>query len=74
MKQTKIEKVKQHLINKGHITSWEAIVNYRATRLSAIIFELRKTMNIESVNVSTIDKDGNRVRFAEYFYKGENNE
>ena len=72
---SKTEKVKQHLIKRGHITSWEAIINYRATRLSAIIFELKKRgMEIESVDVHTVDKDGNRVFFTEYFYKNNGKE
>lgn len=72
MKQTKTDKVKQHLINKGHITSWEAIVNYRVTRLSAVIFDLKKNgWNIESVRVDTVDKNGEWTHFTEYFYRGE---
>ncbi len=40
--QNKTQKVKEHLLSKGSITSWEAIKLYRATRLSSIIFNLRK--------------------------------
>lgn len=39
---TKKEKVKRHLLEHGSITSWEAITKYNATRLSDIIFCLRK--------------------------------
>jgi hypothetical protein len=39
---TKLEMVKKHLLKKKSITSWEAIRNYKVTRLSAIIYELRK--------------------------------
>ena len=47
---TKTEKVKIHLEEVGHITSLEAIKEYGATRLSAIIFNLRHKydMNIEN--------------------------
>ena len=31
---TKKEKVRQHLLKYGSITSWEAIMKYNATRLS----------------------------------------
>ena len=40
-KTTKTQLVKSHLLERGKITSWEAIENYGATRLSAIIFNLR---------------------------------
>lgn len=39
---SKTQKVLFHLQNHKSITSWEAIRLYRATRLSAIIFVLRK--------------------------------
>ena len=40
--ENKTKMVLNHLVNKGSITSWEAINNYRATRLSAIIFILKE--------------------------------
>lgn len=33
--------VEQHLVRFGHITTWEAIDLYGATRLSAIIYTLK---------------------------------
>lgn len=42
MKLSKLEKIKRHLLKHKSITSWEAIQNYSATRLAAIIFILRK--------------------------------
>jgi hypothetical protein len=41
-KQTKVEKVRQHLIKKRSITSWDAITKYHATRLADIIFRLKQ--------------------------------
>ena len=42
-------KVLEHLLSGKSITSWEAIKLYKATRLSAIIFDLRaKGYNIHS--------------------------
>ena len=41
-KQTKIEKVRQHLIKRKSITSWDAITKYHATRLADIIFRLKQ--------------------------------
>lgn len=42
MKISKTKKVLFHLQNHKSITSWEAIKLYKATRLSAIIYVLRK--------------------------------
>ena len=69
---TKIEQVKRHLKINGTITSWEAIEQYGATRLSAIIFVLRdRGMKIKTFNVSKTDRNGNTCVFAKYSLKGE---
>jgi|TARA_B100001093_G_scaffold415492_1_gene405933 hypothetical protein len=58
----KSQMVLAHLKHYGSITTWEAITQYKATRLSAIIFNLRgKGYNIES-----LDKEGDGCRFVEY--------
>ena len=63
-------KVKEHLIEIGHITSLEAIQLYGATRLSAIIFNLRKYgMNIETVMVEFTDRYGSKAQYAKYILK-----
>ena len=41
MKTTKKQMIEKHLIDNGSISSLEAITNYWATRLSAIIFNLK---------------------------------
>lgn len=38
---TQKQSVLEHLIKRKNITSWEAITNYRATRLADIIFKLK---------------------------------
>lgn len=64
----KTQKVLDHLKNGKTITSWEAIQKYRATRLSAIIFNLKeKGYPIASSMVYDVDKDGNPVKYAEYW-------
>ena len=64
---TKIEMVRNHLIENKKITSWEAIQLYRATRLSAIIFNLRKKgMNIRTREKAYRDSNDNPAYFAEY--------
>ena len=63
---SKTEEVKNHLIRNGKITSWEAITRYRATRLSAIVYNLRRSgMDIQS---TMINEKG--VRYALYTYNG----
>lgn len=61
--------VKNHLENIGHITSLEAIEKYGATRLSAIIFNLRHrdNMNIGNREVVFTDRYGHKSSFAEYY-------
>lgn len=67
--ESKIRKVENHLLEKGNITSWEAIEQYRATRLSAIIFDLRKKYDIDTV---MIESDGSR--YGRYYLRGIKNE
>lgn len=64
---TKYEKVLEHLKKHGSITSWEAITKYRATRLSDIIFRLRKEGHIiETLPEKNTDGAGTH---AKYIYK-----
>lgn len=67
----KTEKVKTHLIEKGNITSWEAIQLYGATRLSAIIYNLRyrKGMNIRTERVEFTDRFGDKSSYGKYIYE-----
>ena len=56
LKTNKTKLVKQHLLEVGHITSWIAIEKYGATRLSAIIFNLRDAgMDIKTENIEWTD-------------------
>ena len=64
---TKTNQVKKHLIEQGFINSWMAINLYGATRLSAIIFNLRRRgMNIVSQPTATKDRNGNICNFVKY--------
>ena len=64
---TKSDLVEQHLISKGKITSWEAIDKYAATRLAAIIFNLRESgYKIVTNRKEHTDKYGNAGSYAEY--------
>jgi len=56
IKDTKTDKVINYLKRNGSITTWEAIEQFRATRLSAIIFNLRlQGFMIRSEKVEQID-------------------
>lgn len=59
-----------HLEEKGNITSWEAIKEYGATRLSAIIFTLRHKygMDIDNEWIEFTDRFGSKSRYVKYTY------
>lgn len=64
---TKTEAVLKHLAKHGSITSMEAIDAYGATRLGAIIFNLRKDgYDIETVTESGVDRYGHTMSYARY--------
>ena len=71
---TKTRMIYYHLKKHGSITSMEAIEKYGATRLSAIIWELRhrEFMDIESVDRFCFDRYGNPCNYVEYVYKEKN--
>jgi hypothetical protein len=61
------EAILYHLKTQNNITSWEAVKEYGATRLSSIIFNLRKNgYNIESIPEKTRNRFGNSVTFVKY--------
>lgn len=63
----KTQKVLEHLKTKGSITSWDAIQLYKATRLSAIIFNLRQRgYNIITKEKTFKDINGDTSYYAEY--------
>lgn len=66
----KTSAVLQWLQAKASISSMEAIENFGATRLSAIIFNLRKKgYNIETVTCEGVDRFGNKMQFARYYLR-----
>lgn len=67
MKQSKKNKVLAHLQKNGSITSLEAIEEYGATRLSAIIYSLRNEgYPIETIPVSFTDRFGTKSTYGKY--------
>lgn len=66
----KTKAVLQWLQTHASISSMDAINNFGATRLSAIIFNLRnRGYNIETVMVDGRDRFGNQMRFARYYLR-----
>lgn len=65
---SKKEKVLRHLIKYGSITPIEALQEYGAFRLSAIIFELRKTYIIDTEIVNYKNKVNEETNFAKYIF------
>lgn len=64
---TKTADILAYLQTGKPLSSLEAFKKFGATRLSAVIFSLRKqNYNIESVPRSTIDRYGRRVHYVDY--------
>lgn len=64
-KKNQVTKIKNHLLEHGKITSWEAIMKYRITRLSEYIRQLRE----EGLVIETIWQKENNKRFGIYTLK-----
>lgn len=66
----KTKAVLQWLQTGAGISSMEAIKQFGATRLSAIIFNLRKRgYDIEAVTCEGTDRFGNKMTFARYYLR-----
>lgn len=68
---SQLQQIRLHLKHHHAITSWEAFELFGITRLSAIIYTLRKTHNIVSVPMTATNRYGNTVNFVKYVYEGE---
>lgn len=61
------EAVLAHLQKHKSITSWEAIKEYGATRLSSIIYNLRdRGYEIQNIWEETTNRFGMKVRYVRY--------
>ena len=66
----KTKAVLQWLQTGAGISNMEAIKQFGATRLSVIIFNLRKRgYNIETVKCEGTDRFGNKMTFARYYLR-----
>jgi hypothetical protein len=71
---TQKEMVLKHLQDCGSITSWEAIKEYGATRISAIVFNLKKDGCIfDEEWVHTTNRYERPVSFKRYILRGVSN-
>ncbi|MBA87735.1 MAG: DNA-binding protein [Euryarchaeota archaeon] len=68
---TKTFKVLSHLKKHKFITPVDAYKQYGSMRLSAIILVLREKYDIVTHMETSKDRFGNKVRYANYEYKGE---
>jgi len=67
---TKTQAVLDWLKTHASISSMEAIQNFGATRLSVIIFNLRKAgYDIETVTCEGTDRFGHPIRYARYYLR-----
>ena len=60
------QEVLRHIKRYGSITSMEAFEKYGITRLSAIIYILRREYEIVTLMRKGVNRYGNEVNFAEY--------
>lgn len=67
-KKNKTMAVLNHLKNYGSIDTFTAFTEYGATRLSAIIYNLRHNYNllIQSKEIAFKDRYGNNASYVEY--------
>lgn len=67
---THYNRILTHLRKYGCITSWESIMEYGNTRLSATIYELRQNgYVIDSEYVKATNRFGDKVSFVRYTLK-----
>ena len=59
--------IKRHLKDEGSVTSWDAFKEYGITRLSHIIYMLRREgWVIKTTDITKTNRYGNLVTFAKY--------
>ena len=71
---TQLDAVKRHLFDYRSITSFQAFEEYGITRLSGLIFKLRKEgWGIQSKNITKKNRYGNTVTFVKYILEDKEN-
>ena len=69
---TQTSEILKYLKEHKELTSMEAFKMFGATRLAAIIYNLRKRgYKIETFDMESVNRYGEAVRYAKYIYRGE---
>lgn len=67
-KKTQTNRVQQYIENFGSITSLEAIRDLGVTRLSAVVFKLKKAgLQVEGVTEHAFNRFGEKTAFKRYY-------
>ena len=69
--ETQKQLIEKHLLEKGKITSWEAFEIYGITRLSHIIYVLRRKYDIISVRTTKKNRYGHYCTYSTYTLKND---
>ena len=69
--ETQKQLIEKHLLEKGKITSWEAFAIYGVTRLSHIIYILRRKYDIISVSTTKKNRYGHYCTYSTYTLKND---
>lgn len=69
--ETQKQLIEKHLLEKGNITSWEAFEIYGVTRLSHIIYVLRRKYDIISVSTTKKNRYGHYCTYSTYTLKND---
>ena len=69
--ETQKQLIEKHLLEKGKITSWEAFEIYEITRLSHIIYVLRRKYDIISVSTTKKNRYGHYCTYSTYTLKND---
>ena len=69
--ETQKQLIEKHLLEKGKITSWEAFEIYGITRLSHIIYVLRRKYDIISVSTTKKNRNGHYCTYSTYTLKND---
>lgn len=69
--ETQKQLIEKHLLEKGKITSWEAFEIYGVTRLSHIIYILRRKYDIISVSTTKKNRYGHYCTYSTYTLKND---
>jgi len=73
--QPQCKRILNHLETNGKVTPLEALADLGVYRLSSVIFRLRKLgYDIKTVQTKSYNKFKERVQFATYVLKKENND